>query len=808
MGLAGLAGVSAPGLAATPGAVGMEQGTIIGLVAGIWLVLAAWAVTRSVRWASEARRSNLSNTRLKALLAAAPATYLLMTRDLKLSASAPLADMLGLSGELRTVDDLHALAHRFHKDDVDALIAGMTSLPVGGRPFARLLRATADGSILRAEGRLPSAELVGESGAVIWFSDVTHGQGERDRLGERMDQMKVALEAISSLIEAAPFPIWHRQKSGTLALVNTAYVRAVEGQNATDVVVRGAELFEDGLGTGPRAAAEEAQKQGRPLVRTAPAIVAGERRMFRVFDVPLGDAGVAGFAFDVEDLEQTRAELVRFSRAQRDTLDRLSAGVAQFAADRTLVFFNQPFARIFALEPEWLADGPEFDRVLERMREYRRLPEQRDFLSWRNERREWFTTAVDAIEETWALPEGSHLRVLAQPHPDGGLLVIFEDRTEQFRLASSRDTLLRVQAATLDNLFEAVCVFAANGRLQLWNARFADMWGVTTEYLQEHSTIDELVPVAASVFAQPERAEMLRHFVRSATTDRRLRSGRFSLQDGRHLEFAAVPLPDGNALFTMLDITDSRRIEAALRDRNEALEAADRLKSAFVANMSYELRTPLTSILGFAEMLSAGYVGELSGGQRDYLSSILDAAGRLQGLIDNLLDLAISDAGAMELETETIDVAQLVNGSIADKNKAVAEKGLDLSVVVEDGTGMVRGDRKRLGSAISHLLANAIQFTPEGGRVMVHASGGADEVSVTVSDSGVGIAPDKQEAVFNPFNRADEGVGSSIGGLGLALVRRYASLHGGVVALHSELGRGTTVTMRIPRNHADGRLPS
>src|SRR3546814_3978563 len=147
--------------------------------------------------------------------------------------------------------------------------------------------------------------------------------------------------------------------------------------------------------------------------------------------------------------------------------------------------------RFRSREPEWLAERPEFDRLLERMREKRRIPEQRDFLSWRNERRQWFTTASEAIEETWALPEGSHLRVFAQPHPDGGLLVIFEDRTEQFRLASSRDTLLRVQAATLDNLFEAVCVFAANGRLQLWNSRFADMWGVPHEELQEHPAIDQ-----------------------------------------------------------------------------------------------------------------------------------------------------------------------------------------------------------------------------------------------------------------------------------------------------------------------------
>src|SRR3546814_17691559 len=119
----------------------------------------------------------------------------------------------------------------------------------------------------------------------------------------------------------------------------------------------------------------------------------------------------------------------------------------------------------------------------------------------------------------------------------------------------------------------------------------------------------------------------------------------------------------------MLDITDSRRIESALRERNEAREAADRLKSAFVANMSYELRTPLTSILGFAEMLMAGYAGELHGQQGDYIASILDAAGRLQGLIDNILDLAISDAGALKLDIETIDIQALADSTAADRTE-------------------------------------------------------------------------------------------------------------------------------------------
>ena len=140
-------------------------------------------------------------------------------------------------------------------------------------------------------------------------------------------------------------------------------------------------------------------------------------------------------------------------------------------------FFNQPFAIMAQLEPEWLSERPEFDRVLERMRENGRLPEVRDFPAWKAERRGWFTSPEETIEEDWMLANGDHLRILGQPLPDGGLRLIFEDRTEQVRLASARDTLLRVRAATFDNLFEVISVFASDGRLYLWNRRFSEVVG-------------------------------------------------------------------------------------------------------------------------------------------------------------------------------------------------------------------------------------------------------------------------------------------------------------------------------------------
>ena len=153
---------------------------------------------------------------------------------------------------------------------------------------------------------------------------------------------------------------------------------------------------------------------------------------------------------------------------------------------------------------------------------------------------------------------------LGQPLPDGGLRLIFEDRTEQVRLASARDTLLRVRAATFDNLFEVISVFASDGRLYLWNRRFSELWDLDESWLAEHPRVDELVPAMAKRLVNPTAAAQVRELVRSTTSGRQSGTGRVSLTDGRHFDFAAVPLPDGNALFTMIDVTDSSRIEAAL----------------------------------------------------------------------------------------------------------------------------------------------------------------------------------------------------------------------------------------------------
>ena len=777
---------------------------LLALVAGAWLAAAVWVSLRAARREAAARAVVEDSVRLAALLEAGPAMPLVVAFDGTIGGPERLAGALGLEALPPRWLALFGEDAPFPTESAAGLGRIVSEAMAGGRTCLTV-RPSGSARIFRIDGG-PAPAGFAERAALLWFVDVTAAEEDGARLAAQLQRRSEALDALSGLIEAAPFPMWHRGPDLRLVMVNGAYVEAVEGADAGAVVAQGIELIDEADGRSPLADAAQVRDRLEPSYRTVPATVAGERRMMQVVEIPLGPGGVAGYAIDVEDQEQARAELNRFVRAQRDMLDRLSAGVAQFGRDRSLIFFNQPFARLFSLTADFLADRPEFDRVIDAMREAGNLPEVRDFPDWKAEHRTWFTSGLAADEEDWLLPGGKHLRVVAQPLPDGGLLTIFEDRTEQIQLASARDTLLRVRSATFDNLFEAVGVFAADGRLNLWNNRFKEVWGFEEEQLASHPRVDALAPHLSARLKRASHAGLVRELVRSATVERKQRSGRVSMLDGREFEFAAVPLPDGNALFTMLDISDSRKAEAALRERNEALEEADRLKTAFVSNMSYELRTPLTSIAGFAEMLSAGYAGPLAPMAGEYVAAILDSVARLGALIDNVLDLTQSDTGSLLLAEEEVDLADLC-GELGEEVKGLAErKGVELAVEVKRAVGIITGDRRRLAQAVGNVLRNALLYTDSGGRVLLRAEGGRDAARIIVSDNGRGIAPADQARVFDRFQRTAEGRGDDQPaiGLGLPLALQFVEAHGGTIQLQSREGEGTTVTIRLPRT-ADQR---
>lgn len=781
------------------GAIG-EAGLIIVALALLWAGVAAalsLAAARRFRLAEQVLGAARANA---TLLEISPARPLVVRSDGRVEADRGLVRELGLKSPPKLLVELHGNDSGILPDDLAALTHEIETARVSGSRVSIRIRVAGSSRVFEVRGQpAPAPEPAGT--LLLWFFDVSPQEEERARLALRLRQTEAALNSLTQLIEAAPFPMWYRGTDLKLGLVNSAFVHAVEAKDAQDVIERSAELIDAPGEDSGEAVAHQAQESGRIVSKMQPAIIHGERRMLRIVNVPLTTGAVAGFAVDVQDLEDARIELARHRDSQRELADRMTAGTAQFESDRTMSFFNRPFAVMTQLDPDWLGEKPEFDRVIERMRDNQRLPEARDFPLWKEERRNWFTSAEEVIEEEWMLPNGDHLRVVAQPLPDGGLRLFLEDRTEQLRLASARDTLLRVRAATFDNLFEAISVFASDGRLYLWNRRFLEDWELDEEWLSAHPRVDELVPAMARKLVNPTAAAAIREMVRQTTNERQSSNGRISMTDGRHFQFAAVPLPDGNALFTMVDVTDSSRIEAALRERATALEEADRVKTDFVANVSYELRTPLTSIGGFAELLGGGYAGDISAKAKDYVGAILESVDRLSKLINDVLDLTTGDARGVALEKERVDLGGLCRAAVDTAKSRAAEKGQKLEAEISPSTGHVFGDARRLRESVEHVLQNAIGYSERKGRITLVAEGDKKRAVIRITDNGPGIASEDLPLVFDRFHRVNEAGfrGEAALGLGLPLTRQFIEAHGGTVELESKKGKGTTVTLIIPR---------
>ncbi|MEO5705742.1 MAG: PAS-domain containing protein [Alteraurantiacibacter sp.] len=775
---------------------------LLGLLLAGWTLGAVWMVLAAQKRQRQAKTARLASRRLARMIDDSPAIPLVVRGDGRLEGPDRLAAWLGLPKMPSFLSELDGSilggTAGLEADDVEHLREAVRRTQKTAAPFRMVVTPRGSGKSLAVRGQQADPAVASPGSALLWWFDFSESQGELARLRSEAGRARKDFHALVGLIEAAPMPMWFRGPDLKLTLVNSAYVRAVEAADAASVVRDQVELIEAVDGLTAAQVAGQSRDKNLPIERIVQATLANQRRSLRVSDLPLGDDGIAGYAVDIEEMEEQGRAFRAFQDAQRSMLDLFSMGVAQFDADRRLSFANQPFLRIFGLPAAVQVDLPDFDRFLDIARDRARLPEVRDFPAWRRELAGWF--AKDApVEESWSLPDSTHLRIVAQPMPDGGLVLVAEDRSEQLALSATRDTLLRTRTATFDSLFESLAVFAPDGRMQLWNRRFPEIWGIEAEFLDEHPHVDTLLDRITQALARPGQRAAIGEVVRLATLERKQRGGRVMMSDGRTLEFAGVPLPDGNGLLTVLDVTDSTKAEAALRERNTALEEADAVKTRFLANMSYEFRTPLTSIGGFAELLQSGVAGELSAQGKDYVGAILSSVQRLTSQIESVLDLTQSEAGLLPMATEAIDLLPFVTRIVREREDAIEAKKVTLALRGDKGAGTVMADRRQLGRAIGNILDNAITAVPVGsGRILVALARRKHSVKVVISDNGPGMRPGDLARALEGYALATDGSGKEQRGLGLPLARQLVEAHGGRLDIQSERGAGTTATITLP----------
>jgi signal transduction histidine kinase len=343
-----------------------------------------------------------------------------------------------------------------------------------------------------------------------------------------------------------------------------------------------------------------------------------------------------------------------------------------------------------------------------------------------------------------------------------------------------------------------VAVFATDGRLTIFNSAFAQIWRLSRNTLSEGPHIDEIIAQCSQLYDDKRTWARISRAVTGISDRRQAVDGQMMRPDDSFIDFAVSPLPDGATLMTFVDVSDTKRYEQTLLERNEALEAADRLKNQFISHVSYELRTPLTNIIGFSELLSSPRTGELNSKQREYLNDISASSRTLLAIINDILDLATIDAGALELKLATVTVAAVVDTAVLAVRDRANRARLNLDVRVDENAVEFVADEARVRQVLYNLLSNAIGFSKPGDVITVRAWQEPGTMAFAVEDQGVGIPKEQQRRVFERFESRSQGSKHRGAGLGLSIVKSLVELHGGTMSLESEPGRGTRVTVRLP----------
>jgi signal transduction histidine kinase len=674
-------------------------------------------------------------------------------------------------------------------ESVRALEDAIEALRGRGEGFAFALTTSA-GRHVEAEGRAIGGR------AVLRIKDLAGVKSEFAALAAEHEKLKHDIDTVAALLEALPSPIWAREASGRLSWVNAAYARAVDARDGADAVARNLDL----LDAAARGESAKARAAGTAYAARLPVIVAGTRRILDVIDRP-SSGGSAGMGVDVTEAEAMRGELDRMTEAHRRILDQLSTGVAIFTASQRLAFYNAAYRVLWDLDAAFLDSAPSDSAVLDRLRGTRKLPEQADFRKWKSELHEAYR-AMEPRQTEWYLPDGRTLRVVTTPNPEGGVTYLFDDVTERLKLEREMRALIRVQGETLEALAEGVAVFGSDGRLDLHNAAFARLWRLSDATLAEaRPHIETVIGWCRPLYADDTFWAALRGAVTSIEAREPVAS-RLMRADGSALECATVPLPDSATLVTFQDVTDSVNVERALTERADALQDADRLKSAFVQHVSYELRSPLTNIIGFAQLLEEPATGDLTGKQREYLGYIGSSSSALLAIINDILDLATIDAGAMTLDLKPVDIRTAVDAAAEGLRDRFAEKDIRLALAAPANLGSFVADERRVRQILFNLLSNAVSFSPASETVTLSVERRPDAVVFAVMDRGPGIPAEIGDKVFERFETHALGQGHRGAGLGLSIVRSFVALHGGTVTLDSAVGRGTTVTCVFPLRDA------
>ena len=741
-------------------------------------------------------------SRLEAFLSAVPGEYCGWAMDGSIVYSRGFCDALGL----KQIENIVDIQNRLSPEDSAGLEGLFNRLTSDGLAFTINVQNRAETKIFKLSGTRGEDLSGSDNFYILWLEDITELNSANDIFEEEHRNLRNDIDDLQESLDALPHPIWIRDENQKIIWCNVAYAKAVDAP-PSEIIAQQKEIISPSRKRKPSEKdslfgaelARMAIKNSRTQITRTHEVLGGNRLLIKISEVPIKAKNMSvGMAEDITEEERILDEVKNNNDANRALLEQLRSAIAIYGADHKLEFYNSSFAQLWDLEDGWLNKKPKLGDIMEKLRETRRLPEQADFRTFKKSWLDMFTSLIEPRDDMLYLPDGSALRMLVVPHKLGGLMMTFEDVTSRLELESSYNTLIAVQKETLDNLDEGVAVYGGDGRLKLWNPSFGRLWSIDPESLEGEPHISRVVAKMALLIDDDNHD--INDKLISLALDRSANEGRLKCADKVLVDYSTVPLPDGGVLITYTDVTDTMRVENALREKNTALEAAEQLKLDFLANVSYQLRTPLNVIMGFNEMLAQELFGSLNEKQKEYTRDIGGASKQLLSLVNDILDLSTIEAGQMDLDIKITSIKDVMKNIMELVQDWARKKEIEVSLHCPANIGKAEIDSSRFKQAVINLIRNSIEYTSEGGRIELRAARQGDNIKITVKDNGWGIAPENQKRILQPFERIDGQQQNTRGvGLGLTLVQNIVELHGGEFSLESKLDEGTTVSLLFPK---------
>ena len=611
---------------------------------------------------------------------------------------------------------------------------------------------TLSGKVIQAHGKF------GQNQNYLWLTDYTDEHKKMTELQADRDHLKQRTTALEDILSSLPFPVWTRDPSLNITWCNRAYCHAVDAAKDR-VLSEQIELAQVNYDRSGRSIAEKARLEHRLQHDERHLVIGGTRHLMQISEIPLtpadwtedqlqnaaktktGELGsaqtaLAGFALDQTKLEDAAREMERHHAAQAAILDQMTTGVAFFGRDQKLWYFNSAWAEIWSLEDRWLNSKPTLSEVFDMLREKRKLPEQADYRRFRDFHLSMFTTLLQPHDEMLVRPDGGTMRMLIVPHTIGGLAFLLEDVTSNLQMEVSYNTLIAVQKATLDNLTEGIMVVGTDGRIKLFNPSLLRVWQLDGEYLQTEPHLSDLAEQMRVLYPKNIDWGAQKQNIISSALNRESRVGRILRGDGGIIKVTHTPLPDGGMLVSYLDVSDSMRVESALREKNAALEEADQIKIEFLSNTSYQFRVPLNTIMGFSDLLLAKYFGEMNAKQEEYVKGIYQSGQELVHMIETIMDLSVIEAGFVEISKNHIPINQLLFDIHKLTKDWARTHDLNLDFSSPYDLGSIYADENRLKQAVVNMVSTVIRQAKRNTRLKLFARSGKAEMRPTVDQNG------------------------------------------------------------------------